>query len=193
MRNQPASLIFLAGTFALLLAGCRDETIQQYTLPKENASSPKPAVRLIAAIVPRQDQTWFIKLVGPEKTTSEHRQAFDDFLKTVRFTTDKDKPLNFDAPVVWRKSSEQKPGTVRRYATFHIGAVDQEAELTIIPLGREAGSLRDNVDRWRGLDLGLRPLIDDFELRKLCSQREIGGEPATIVEMRGPGVQKKAG
>ncbi len=41
MRHKPASLIFLAGTFALLLAGCREqETIVRYTAPKSTYLFP---------------------------------------------------------------------------------------------------------------------------------------------------------
>ncbi|MBI3465128.1 MAG: hypothetical protein HY000_19035, partial [Planctomycetes bacterium] len=55
-----------------VLAGCEQDEIRRYQVPREespkpHASSRKPqAERMLAAIVPRDDQTWFIKLAGPK-------------------------------------------------------------------------------------------------------------------------------
>jgi hypothetical protein len=43
--------------------------------------SPK---RLLGAIVPFGDGTWFFKLLGPDAVVAANRQAFLDFLRTVK-------------------------------------------------------------------------------------------------------------
>ncbi|MGB0372401.1 MAG: hypothetical protein ACPGN3_13795 [Opitutales bacterium] len=40
---------------------------------------------ILGAIVPRSNDTWFFKAIGPAATLEEHRQAFADFLETVSF------------------------------------------------------------------------------------------------------------
>ncbi len=47
------------------------------------ASSQGPK-RLLGAIVPFGDGTWFFKLIGPDPVVSSQKQAFLDFLKTVK-------------------------------------------------------------------------------------------------------------
>jgi hypothetical protein len=47
------------------------------------AGSQSPR-RLLGAIVPFADGTWFFKLVGPDSLVAAQRQAFLDFLKTVK-------------------------------------------------------------------------------------------------------------
>lgn len=41
-------------------------------------------VRLLGAIVPYEGNTWFFKLMGPEKTVAAAKPAFLDFLRTVQ-------------------------------------------------------------------------------------------------------------
>ena len=45
----------------------------------------KPATRIRVVMVKRADQTWFFKLMGPEKLVGEQAEAFDGFIKSVRF------------------------------------------------------------------------------------------------------------
>ena len=40
---------------------------------------------ILGAIVPRANETWFFKATGPAVTLEENRQAFVDFLETVKF------------------------------------------------------------------------------------------------------------
>jgi hypothetical protein len=40
--------------------------------------------RMLAAIVPRPNDTWFFKLTGPDALVTREKPAFLDFLKTVR-------------------------------------------------------------------------------------------------------------
>lgn len=47
----------------------------------------KPA-RMIAAMVPRKEKTWFYKLMGDEATVSREKDAFVKFVQTVRYPND---------------------------------------------------------------------------------------------------------
>ena len=45
----------------------------------------RPAERTLAVSIPHGEQTWFFKLTGPASLVAEQKQAFDGFLKSVRF------------------------------------------------------------------------------------------------------------
>ena len=42
-------------------------------------------MRLVAAIVPMGDQTWFYKLMGDEKIVAREKDAFSKFVQTARY------------------------------------------------------------------------------------------------------------
>jgi hypothetical protein len=44
------------------------------------------ATRLVAAIVPAGDQTWFYKLMGDEKVVADQKDAFTKFVQTARYS-----------------------------------------------------------------------------------------------------------
>ena len=44
------------------------------------------ALRLVAAIVPMGDQTWFYKLMGDEKVVADQKDAFTKFVQTARYS-----------------------------------------------------------------------------------------------------------
>ena len=52
--------------------------------PGSPQSNNKPNFRLLGAIVEAGDTTYFIKLVGPEKTMLDARPAFDTLLGTIK-------------------------------------------------------------------------------------------------------------
>ncbi len=58
----------------------------RYVAP-ESPGSPKkfnkPGYRLFGAIVPGKSGTYFFKMVGPDKTMKEARDAFDDMVGTI--------------------------------------------------------------------------------------------------------------
>src|SRR5439155_12390848 len=85
-----SSLAIVFG-FVAALAGCQNDEIRKYRAPREQAiqapakTSASP-VRLLAAIVPHGDRTWFFKLTGPEQATGEHQEEFTRFVQSVHFT-----------------------------------------------------------------------------------------------------------
>jgi hypothetical protein len=65
-----------------------DVTGGQATLVDLTGTDPQngqPA-RLVAAIVPMGDQTWFYKLIGDEKVVSREKDAFTKFVQTARYS-----------------------------------------------------------------------------------------------------------
>ncbi|NIR48254.1 hypothetical protein GWO43_07295, partial [candidate division KSB1 bacterium] len=42
----------------------------------------KPNFRLLAAIVETSGESWFVKLVGPEKTVAKWEESFYDFMNS---------------------------------------------------------------------------------------------------------------
>lgn len=165
-KSSLSWLYFVALTGILLsaLAGCKEEKITSYRAKKIHR-------RLLAAVVPLGDDTWFFKLAGPSDAVAEHKDEFEKFVGSVRFTHKKDPPIEWTPPADWKA----EPGGAMRYATFRVGK--QNLELTVTKLGAEAAALLPNVNRWRG-QLGL-PNIDEEQLPKLI--RRDG--PITFVDM----------
>lgn len=92
-----------------------------------------------------------------------------------------DRPIDFTAPAEWTAG----PTSTFRVASFHIkGNNDQQALVTVIPLGREASDLRGNVDRWRG-EIGLKPASDE-ELSRDVRVIEVAGIQSDLVHLVGP-------
>jgi hypothetical protein len=185
--------LFLPLTFFLpviLLLGCQEEGIETHRVPRVDA--PEAKVRLLGAIIPHENDTWFVKLVGPLEIIGAEKEAFDTFIDSFHFKDDAKEPLTWTLPAGW-KTAEAKTG---RYATLHVGkgAGDKPLELTIFKFGKEAEarSVTANVNRWRKNDLGLRA-VGAAELPDLVTEKAIGTDkdgkavPATLVDMAGPG------
>jgi hypothetical protein len=171
------------GAAVLAFLGCRDEQIEHYQVARLDRE--KPMQRLLGAIIPREDRTWFFKLMGPAPGVAEQKETFDRFLRSVRFTGKKEAPLDWTVPEGWQKL----PAADMRYATFLLGTKENPLELTVTDLGKEAASIPKNINRWRG-QLGLKPLTEG-EIEKEVTKLEIGGTSATLVDMTGPGSRNK--
>lgn len=170
LNKQLFLFCFLLGP----LVGCQqDVDIRQYDIPL-----PEGRTRLLAAIFAQEDKTWFFKLVGPEPKVLEQKDNFNKFVRSVRFTKEKGQPpLTWTVPENWR----HEPGKDLRYATFRLGPKGQELELTVIPLEGEAGSLLDNINRWRR-QIGLDG-IGGAELGQISERVPVGDTLALLVDM----------
>jgi hypothetical protein len=157
------------------LASCLEEEIRHYRVPKVDTSR-----RLLAAIFPQGDRTWFFKLVGPPQDVEEHKEEFDRFVRSVRFTNKAEQPVTWTVPDTWQK----EPGSKLRYATFRVLTKDASLELSVTPLDGRAGSVLNNVNRWRQ-QIGLEP-ITAAELGKSTQEEKIAGLPVTLVDVTGP-------
>ena len=77
----------------------------------------------------------------------------------------------------------EKPSTGgMRIATYAVTASDGRAvDISVVPLGAAAGSLLDNINRWRG-ELELPP-VTESELPRLLTAVKIGDVDAQMVEL----------
>src|SRR5262245_1422032 len=114
--NPRVSLPTLLGLALLALAGCGPrEEIRTYTAPPQPTPPVARAeVRLLAAILPREDATWFLKLVGPQDEVARHEDAFLKVLRSVKFDDKGDDPISWTLPKGWT----QQKGPAPRFATL---------------------------------------------------------------------------
>lgn len=87
--------------------------------------------------------------------------------------------VHYETPAGW---SEQ-PATGMSMATFTVGEGPMPAQLTVIPLGNEAGDLLANVNRWRG-QIGLAPIERDAAKRE-SEPIDVGGGKGTFIRIVG--------
>ncbi|HEV3142744.1 MAG TPA: hypothetical protein VGZ47_02550 [Gemmataceae bacterium] len=153
--------IFVAST------GCRKEEIRAYSVPKEK-------VRLLAAIIPHQNETWVFKLMGPDEEVGPQQNDFVNWLNSIQFP-DKGEPITWQLPESW----QQEKGDQMRYATIRLPV---GLDITVSRFPKEQGLLA-NVNRWRG-QMGL-PKVEEKDLEQYCQKVKIAGESATIVRMDG--------
>jgi len=89
-------------------------------------------------------------------------------------------PLTYDVPKGWQ---ELAAGGIR-VAAFKVKEGDKEAEVTIIPLARGAGSVLANVNRWRG-EVDLQPTTE-ARLADEVRPITVDGIKAHYVDLAGP-------
>ncbi len=173
----------------LALAGCQEqEQIRSYDVPKEplavGAAGGKQ--RLLAVMVPRAEQVWFFKLLGPEKAVADAAETFDHFVASVRFIEKQRESIRWTVPEGWK----EMPGGGVLYARLRKEGDGSTPEITItkLPSGSGAKDPRANIDRWRG-QLGLDP-IDEKELKKLVGNIQVDGVPGTRVDFVGGGKKR---
>lgn len=120
---------------------------------------------IFAAVLPLESETWYFKLTAPSAKLREKGAAvFTQFLGTVKVggeeaaATPPPAPrmpnIKVVAPEGWEEGT---PGSMR-VASFAIkGADGATADVSVIPLPGNSGSVLDNVNRWRG-QIQLPPL-----------------------------------
>jgi hypothetical protein len=170
--------MLLALLMFLLLSGCKEVKIEHYQVPKEG----KPAQRLLGAIIPHGKKVWFFKLLGVQTAVDRHEKEFEPFIRSVRFTDKADPPISWTVPKEWK---EKPSGEKLRYATFVLENSEPPLELTVVPLGQDAGDLLANVNRWRG-QVGL-PDTDQAGLGQVTRSIEVAGNTVTLVDLKSQG------
>jgi hypothetical protein len=185
-RRRLARALPLLALALLPLAGCDKDEVRTYQAPHE-ASAPveeeAPRARVLAAIVPHGDDAWIFKVAGPSDVVDGVEDTFKTFLRGVTFEDKGNPPITWKVPAGWRQEEGPEP----RFATLRPDALDG-LELTVSKLPAKGGALMPNINRWRRLDLGLGPTRGGLD--QLAERTEVGGEPATLVDMTGPGVRK---
>jgi len=209
-RSRTGLPLYLAALIAVctvvVVVGCEEEEVRVYHAPKEPAptarmptaapaadqmSAPTPASaaatgeaqRLLGAIVPAEDGVWFLKALDDAARLDPHAPAFAELAASLHFHDD---DLHWALPDGWR----QQPGSGMRYATLVAGDANPPVEIGVFKLGLGSGSVLDNVNRWRR-QIGLEPLDAD-ELNDAVDTRQVGGQPATLVDFTGPGADPTA-
>jgi hypothetical protein len=71
------------------------------------------------------------------------------------------------------------------FAAFRAGR--DRLKVTLTALGREAASVLDNVNRWRG-QVGLKPTTEP-ELAAITRSLDVDGRAVTLVDLAGPGAE----
>lgn len=177
---------------AFALSGCGNvEPLSVYTVPKEELVNRRGAEklqrtgekqRILAAIVPQGENTWYFKITGPDEPTSSQQQAFVSFLEKVTF--DKDGDPEWALPEGW----EQGAGSQFRFATIKISQKEGEPlDLSVSRLPSpdedyDAYVLR-NVNRWRG-QVNLSPTTTE-QLEKDQQEVTVDGKTGVIVSFVG--------
>jgi len=162
----------------------------------------------IAAILMRDDTSWFFKMRGDKTVVAANKAVFIEFLKTIHFHG-KEAPAavvvpaaqpvvsaaqevvaegnssdpKWDLPTGWR----EKPASSMVFKTFSAGDAEQEAKIAVSVFPGDVGGPLANVNRWRG-QLSLQP-IQESELSKLTTSIDVIGGKATLVDMKGTDVK----
>jgi len=186
------SVVFTA-LIAAGLAGCQpEEQIAQYTIPKAESIQLPAATpgkgpgsestagrpeRMLAAILPGGEQSWFFKLTGPVDPVAERWDEFREFVKSVHFGADGNP--DWTLPAGWTK----QPGNQMRFATLVIAA-DPPLEISVSALATSEDTVLANINRWRG-QLSLPPVTAD----NLGDESEMiatkSGALATVINLVG--------
>lgn len=179
--------LMVCGWAALFALGCQDDEIRHYRVPR--AAEPPPATatqtRLLAAIFPRDQESWVFKLSGPMAQVNEHAGAFDKFVRTVRFDDKAEPPIAWTLPEGWKR----EPGNQFLYASLRMGTGESAPSLTVSHLtGPGASSIKANVERW-AKQLELKEVTED-DLAKYCHKVPVNGVDAMFVDMTGSGSGK---
>jgi hypothetical protein len=99
-------------------------------------------------------------------------------------SADAAQPASDTAPTIhWAVPDGWKslPGHDLRFASFQVSPQDPSVQLTVVPLGAQAGSLVANVDRWEK-QLGLPPTAE-ADLAKVVTMVDVGGVPTGLVDL----------
>lgn len=124
--------------------------------------TPADAEGIFAAVLPLGSETWYFKLTGPSaKLRESGGEVFMAFLSDVRIAGEEQAvppapsapapprvpKINVTAPEGW----EESQGSAMRVASFAIKGEDRAtADVSVIPLPGDSGSVLENVNRWRG-------------------------------------------
>jgi len=164
---------FLLGFSIVSLVGCgtQDEITRYSITAPQGPVQIQPATagslggavanaerkRMLAAILPQGEETWFFKLTGQDEAVAKQQEQFSALIESVRFTGEMALPV-WDLPAGW----QQQSASGMRFATIQIEEGGQTLELTVIPLqtmGDVDEYVLGNVNRWRG-QLGLVPVAE---------------------------------
>ncbi len=141
-------------------------------------AEPLGPTRLLAAMVPDDNRLWVLVISSSPELVEVHRQAFVDFVQTVRPLTNEmgKRQLEWQPPESWQRVGDYGQ------LTFVLGTDQQQVPMTVIPLAEvHDDSLLALVNHWRG-KLRLAPLAAD-QLGTVTQSITVHGQPATLVDL----------
>jgi hypothetical protein len=172
-------------------SGCKpSEPIRTYTPPELERGSYE-VDRMLVAIVPIEDSTWFFKLQGQDEPVYKQKAAFRDFLKTIRAPKAAATEPTWTTPKEW---TTRQPSNEMIYRSYQIPSGNDSTltlEVSRLPTpetGVDDAFLHQNINRWcrqysnEGIsekDVG--DYSEEIELKDLTG----AGSPAWIVNMSG--------
>lgn len=149
----------LVSLFALLgIWGCGELTqIEDYTRPKGSDKPPEPTeqtadtakvpTRLVAAMVPQGQNTWFFKVMGPAEVVKPQIENFVRLISSVHFSDDNSPAWKL--PDGWTQADTKRPG---RFATLNL-PTELPLELAVSSLTTRGDDYDEytliNINRWR--------------------------------------------
>lgn len=195
--------VLLSGALILGLSGCNDvDEIRQYRVPAladADDLPPPPSLgasassrenphahlhehdlgprRMVVTIVEEAGRHWFFRMLGPSADIDKEIRHFISFMHSLEFTGGANSTPQFEYPSHW----EPLPATGMRFAAFRFGNEADPIELTVVPLGPEAGDLLANVNRWRE-QLQLPP-ITEAQLPESATPVTLGDREITLVDL----------
>jgi hypothetical protein len=96
--------------------------------------------------------------------------------------SNKDQPITYESPDSWKEGRTSS----FRVAAFEIsGDGEKRAEVTVIPLGREAGDLKSNADRWAG-EIKLPAFKSIDEVREQLRTISVDGIESEMLHLKPP-------
>ena len=192
MQTSRMISVSACGLVVLLALGCQQDEIAHYKVPRPETVKEAPPrghgeqERMLAALLPRKDHTWFLKLQGPRQEVTAHEGDFERVLQSIHFDDQGKEPITWTTPEGWKR----EPGNELRYATLRLESKEKPLEMTISALAPSpADALTDavlsNVIRWRG-QLSLPPITKE-ELPKFTREAKVDGTTAIVVDFTGTG------
>jgi hypothetical protein len=188
IMNARRGLMMTACLFTLAASACNKDDIRTYIPPKavEVDNQPDlgdgPRERMLAAMIPFGRAVWYLKLQGPEKDVTAHKQDFDLVLQSFRLHEAGDKPASWTTPPGWRQ--ESGAGGMQ-YAVLTLEARGAPLEITVTRLEGTPNSVNVtlNVDRWRK-QLGLHP-VSGADIPKVTRQVKLPDATAVCIDFTG--------
>jgi hypothetical protein len=144
-----------------------EEVMQLFNLTAAN--SAPDAEGILAGILPLRTESWYFKFSGPVAVLQKNEGQFAEFLRSVRIPGSRKsqpaaapsaaKKINYTTPAGWTPSE----GSSMRMVSYSIAGPDgSSADVSVVPIPGESGSVLDNVNRWRAqLQLGPLTSADD--------------------------------
>jgi len=154
-------------------------------------------LQIITAFVHRDDGSWFYKLQGSAEAVASQKEAFLNFLKTVKIKPSTAETAEAKAPVAPPAAPEpaapglhlmapegwqEQPAGQMQVAKFSVAKEGGKADVSVSVFSSDTGGLLGNVNRWRR-QLGLED-VDESGLQECVTTlggAHIDGAPGPVL------------